>query len=117
MIAYVSIGNSDDKLSQRDWVLLQLDTKQVIHDAGAVIHGEWHSYPDSIFQNACLCFDVDENKVPELKGTLAAIAVEYRQDSIAWASIVQTEFLGQQTHTLNHPNSDRWTGGDKKDAQ
>lgn len=94
MIVYVSVGNSDDKLSQRRWVLLQLEVKTAIHSAGALIHGEWYSGPDSIYQNACTCFEIDDAKVPELKGDLAGIAKIYEQDSIAWAQAPTTEFLG-----------------------
>lgn len=94
MIAYVSIGNSDDKLNQRQWVLFLLETKTAIHETGALIHGEWHSYPDSIYQNACFCFEVDDEKVPELKGDLAGLAQVYQQESIAWVEAPTTEFLG-----------------------
>lgn len=95
MIVYVGIGNSDDKLPQRDWVLFQLDTRQAIKDAAGYVIGDWHSFPDSIFQNACICFDLDDDKAPELKGTLAAIATQYRQDSIAWA-VADTQMLRGQ---------------------
>ncbi len=115
---YVAIGNSDDKLSQNRWVCFLLDTKQAIHDSGALIHGEWTSYPDSIYQNACFCFEIDDDKVPELKGELTAIAVVYDQDAISWVETTATEFLGaSKQYKLNHPKSDRWTGGDKKAAK
>ncbi len=114
---YVSIGNSDDKLAQRDWVCFLIDVKQSIHDAGAVFFGDWHSFPDSIYQNACFCFELDNDKVPELKGVLAALATQYHQDAISWVETTKTEFIGPRGHTLNHPRSDRWTGGDKKDAK
>lgn len=94
MIAYISIGNSGDKLPQRMWVAFQLETKMVIQSTTALIHGEWHSAPDTIYQNACYCIDISPDEIPELKGTLAGLAKEFNQDSIAWAEAPVTEFLG-----------------------
>ncbi len=120
-VVYVAIGNSDDKLGQSRWACFQIDTKDAIMAAADTIHGDWHSYPDSIYQNACFCFEIDPDKVPELKGTLAAIATEYQQDAIAWNKVTGTDFLGpsspQASNRLGHHGSDRWTGGDKKGAR
>lgn len=116
MIVYLGFGNSDDKLPQRDWALLQITLKEALHVFGGTVYGEWHSYPDSMFQNACLALDIDDEKIPEAKGIVRAVAVEFKQDAIAWNEVTETEFLGPTGHTLNHPNSDRWTGGDKKDV-
>lgn len=97
MMALVCIGNSDDKLSQQEWVAFQLDVKLAMrYEADAHIHGEWHSYPDSIYQNAAWCIDIeDDDKMWELKGKLAAIAQIYRQDAITWNELTGTVFLGQ----------------------
>lgn len=93
-VIYIGIGNSDDKLSQREWALLQIEVKQALHERNANLIGEWHSYPDSIFQNACFALDVDQALVPELKGDLTALATMYKQDAIAWAEAPTTEMLG-----------------------
>lgn len=114
---YVAIGNSDDKLPQRRWACFQIDTEQAIHDSGATVHGVWHSAPESIYQNACYCFEIEEAKTPELKGTLAGIAKEYQQDAIAWSVTTSAEFLGTKPASLHHAGSDRWTGGDRKDER
>lgn len=100
MIVYVSIGNSDDKLNQRDWALFQIELQEILHSAGGLFHGEWYSNPNSIFQNCCILVELDENRVPELKGVLAALAQEYRQDAIAWAHAPHTEFLGPPKATI-----------------
>lgn len=112
MIVYLGFGNSDNKLTQREWVLLQIELKQVIHNAGVQILGEWHSYPDSIFQNACFAFGTldDPGKTADLQGTIKAIAVEFKQDAIAWNEVTETQFLGPGDHVMTHPGSDHWTG-------
>lgn len=94
-VIYIGIGNSDDKLPQREWALFQIDVKQLLRQRDAFLIGEWHSYPDSIFQNACYAIDVDDAQVPELKGDLAAMATVYKQDAIAWAEAPNTEMLGK----------------------
>ena len=99
-IVYISIGNSDDKLTQRKWS----DFVAVIQDAltGAVerghatLHGSWRSPSDAPWQNACWCveFSSDPLAVGPLRDLLAEVAVIYRQDSIAWAEVKATEFVG-----------------------
>lgn len=84
-IVYVAIGNSDDKLSQLRWAQFVDDVRRLIKRYSQVVHGDWRSNPDSPFQNACWCFEVDEKwGIAPLKNTLAKIAAEYEQDSIAW---------------------------------
>lgn len=97
MIVYVSIGNSDDRLSQREWALYQIDLQQLLHDAGGLFHGEWYSNPNSIFQNACICMEIADAATPPLKIKLVMLAKKYRQDSIAWAIAPTTEFLGSSS--------------------
>lgn len=95
MNVLVGIGNSDNRLTQQEWVAFLLEVKKVLrYEANAHIHGDWHSYPDSIYQNAAWCVEVDDEKVPELKGALSAIAHIYRQEAIAWNEMTEVEFLG-----------------------
>jgi len=96
MIVYVSIGNTDDKLSQKDWALFQIDLQRLLHDAGGMFHGEWYSNPNSIYQNACICLELVDGLEPGLKIRLAQLAKKYRQESIAWAEVPATEFLGKK---------------------
>lgn len=102
MIVYVSIGNSDDKLTQHEWAGFQIELQTTLQAAGGFFHGEWYSNPNSIFQNHCICLEVDDEEVPELKGNLAALAVEFRQDAIAWAEVSTTRFLGPEPQTFAH---------------
>jgi hypothetical protein len=97
---YISIGNSDDKLSQADWSSYVLDVDRAFDASvrynGARVHGRWYSHPVEPWQNACWCAEWDAelaHVVDALKRKLAALGREYRQDSIAWAEAT-TEFIG-----------------------
>jgi hypothetical protein len=98
MIVYISIGNSDDKLTQVEWShFCQETTLAVIGYAGKV-HGRWFSLPDSRYQNACWCVEFDyatggDDNAAALKEELAVLARECKQDSIAWAEVKETEFI------------------------
>lgn len=89
---YVSIGNSDDKLTQAEWATFCASTLAEIKTWSRQIHGDWHSLPNARWQNMCICFEVDDTAIDYLKTQLAKQAERYRQDSIAWAP-AQTEFL------------------------
>lgn len=93
---YVSIGNSDDKLSQEDWSLFHGTVHRVL--SRWQLHGAWISESTSPYQNACWCVVLPDSEwtVTNVKQTLKAIASVYRQDSITWAEAPVTEFLGPQ---------------------
>jgi hypothetical protein len=110
MIVYLGFGNSDDKLTQRDWARLQLELKRALLDHGVEWLGDWHSYPDSIYQNACYGFHLDDDKAPELMGVIKAIAIEFKQDAIAWNRVSESLFLGPKYHLGNrHPDEQSWS--------
>lgn len=94
MIVYISIGNSDDKLSQREWALFFSQTALLVQ-RHAKVHGQWASEPASAWQNACWCVEVATgDKAEFIKAELVGLAFTFRQDSIAWAEVRETEFLG-----------------------
>jgi hypothetical protein len=101
---YISIGNSDDRLSQAEWSCFVLDVDRAFEMAvryeGARVHGRWLSRADDPWQNACWSADWHDDLafvVDALKRKLTALARTYRQDSIAWAVVAETEFLGAVT--------------------
>lgn len=102
MVVYVSIGNSDDKLTQGDWATFYSAVGDVIDRTARVVHGAWVSVSTDPWQNACWCFEVasdpdpDYDKARWLRGQLANLAKAYEQDSIAWAQVSSTEFLGAE---------------------
>lgn len=102
MIVYVSIGNSDDKLTQEQWATFVNAVQETIDNAlryagdGSSIHGRWLSEPASKYQNACWCIEFMDAlcpEIPPLRNWLRNLARIYNQDSIAWAEAIKVEFL------------------------
>ena len=90
---YVSIGNSDDKLTQADWCQFYAMVNGAVREHAWKIHGRWASMPDDPWQNACWCIEISDQEAVRLKGKLRLEAKAWRQDSIAWAPVAETEFL------------------------
>lgn len=90
---YISIGNSDDKLTQAEWAAFLIDTHKALADATKDFHGSWFSHPGAPWQNACWCIEIADGVASKLKDALRRVAANYRQDSIAWAEAPTTEFL------------------------
>jgi hypothetical protein len=89
---YVSIGNSDDKLTQQRWNQFWARTHRAVFAYAAQVHGDWISAGSSPWQNACWCFEIPGPAARTLKFELGRIAAEFGQDSVAWAE-ARTEFL------------------------
>lgn len=92
MTTYISIGNSDDKLSQAEWAHFVSDVDGLINSYASTKHGRWMSLPDDPWQNACWCIEASDKAQMFLRDALTNSARAYRQDSIAWAA-AETEFL------------------------
>lgn len=94
---YISIGNSDDKLTQSRWHQYFVETGFRIRRAAEAgkgkVHGQWVSEPASAWQNACWCAELHPDSAELLKLSLAHLAADFEQDSIAWA-VASTEFIG-----------------------
>lgn len=91
-IVYVSIGNSDDKLPQSNWAEFQVALYDTVRKQAEQVHGVWYSDSTSEFQNACVCADVPDALMWQLREELEGLAADFGQDSIALA-IAQTEFI------------------------
>lgn len=95
--AYVTIGNSDDKLTQREWAAFLLRTHLLLDEYASKMHGSWFSGPGAEWQNACWCVEVSEARAPHLQDGLRLLGREFRQDSVAWAEAPKVEFLGPKS--------------------
>ena len=93
LTVYVSIGNSDDKLTQQRWHEFWVATRNSVMRQARQVHGEWLSIGCAPYQNACICLEIGLADAPFLKAELRTLAAEFGQDSIAWAE-ARTEFLG-----------------------
>jgi hypothetical protein len=94
VVVYISIGNSDDKLTQKEWTAFIVAILARIKPLARAAHGEWFSAPQAPWQNACWCleFPDDPAVLTEVREVLAEIRDDFRQDSIAFA-VAQTEFI------------------------
>ena len=81
----VSIGNSDDKLSQERWSEFWGAVMDTIYLASnKQVHGVWMSASASPFQNAAWAFELEPFQRAGLRRQLATIAAQYEQESVAW---------------------------------
>lgn len=90
---YVSIGNSDDKLTQARWSAFYQQVEIIIRDRARRMYGVWLSCPAAEYQNACIAFGVDADDAVFLKDQLRDLAARFGQDSIAWAEAPETLFI------------------------
>jgi hypothetical protein len=95
VFAYISLGNSDDKLTQRRWASF---VRVVAHDASLIgkhVHGVWYSAPPSRYQNACIAVELEDDVavLEDLRSMLREHARTYGQESIALALVEETEFI------------------------
>ncbi len=99
MTYYVSIGNSDDKLTQKEWSEFCQELRGFFNyeqNSGAIqIHGIWYSASSSQYQNMCIAFVFLANnhvQVGDYEIFLAGLAKMYQQDYIAFAK-ANTKFI------------------------
>jgi hypothetical protein len=97
---YISIGNSDDKLTQAEWAEFTADVDREISAScryvGSTVHGRWYSLPNEPWQNACWCIEFADDLVRflvDLRNSLAVICARHRQDAITWMA-GSVEFIG-----------------------
>lgn len=94
ILVYISIGNSDDKLTQKEWSQFWIEFAAEVISVAKVIHGAWFSNPAGQFQNACWCVEFEnEIKEKEARQTATEVRQRFRQDSVAWAFVPETEFI------------------------
>lgn len=98
-VVYITIGNSDDKLSQAEWAAFQQRTDSIVAPPKTWVYGRWTSLPTSPFQNACWCVRVDPRDVERMRRELADLALEFRQDAIAWAEAT-AEMIGASSRRV-----------------
>lgn len=99
-IAYITIGNSDDKLPQKRWAEFVSTVGVAVVNAasmpGARVHGAWVSRSAAAQQEACWALELPTAPahVEQIRAWLVGLARAYAQGSIVWAEAPTTEFLG-----------------------
>jgi hypothetical protein len=96
--AYITIGNSDNKLTQAQWSEFRHAVDLAVSQAaaeGACVQFHGYSLPAAPWQNAMWAIELPDD-LPlvrqELRHRVAQLAWIYNQDSIAWAQ-ADVEFL------------------------
>ena len=88
----VLIGNSDDKLSQKDWNYFVANVKDIIWIFEKETHFIGSSDPFSEYQSGCFVFVIEENQLNALKERLLITRQRYKQDFVALI-VGNTEFI------------------------
>lgn len=88
----VQIGNSDDKLTQKEWSDFVAETGKALITRTGLIHFHSCSHGGAQWQNAAWVATISSSPLGYLRGDLAALAKKFRQDSIA-LTVGDTEFL------------------------
>jgi hypothetical protein len=89
--AIIQIGNSDDKLSQKEWGRFVARTEGVVLNYAEQIHFYASSDGGKPWQNAAWIFTHNGN--PGLSCELSTVAKDFNQDSIA-LTVGDTEMVG-----------------------
>lgn len=93
VIVYISIGNSDDELTQAEWSQYAVEIITRVVSIGAT-HGAWYSLPNTPYQNACWCVEFGSAAdLTEGREVATEVRKKWRQDSIAWAEVPETQFI------------------------
>lgn len=91
---YVSIGNSDDKLTQYRWSQYIREVRQAVLLHADKIHFFGFSGPDTWHQSAAWAAQFEHlDQEQNLGDQLKEIAGRYDQDSIAWAVLGEVTFI------------------------
>ncbi|SDT74318.1 hypothetical protein [Actinoplanes derwentensis] len=98
-VVHIAIGNSDDRLTPRQWSALMTAVGGAVSRAavmpGARVHGAWTSGNHLPWQNACWCSPLPAGQrfVTVRRIRLGRLASRFRQGPIARA-VAGTEFIG-----------------------
>lgn len=79
----VQIGNSDDRLSQKEWAVFYDQIERIIQQWGGEIHFSGASHTAAPWQNAAWVFNMRTRFREVLVDSLKDLCAQFRQDSIA----------------------------------
>lgn len=88
----ILIGNSDDKLSQKQWAEFVGNIEYWVKKFCSNIHFSGGSANNLPWQNYCIVFEVEKDKEIWIKENIIELKQKYNQNSIAWID-GQTIFL------------------------
>jgi hypothetical protein len=79
----IQIGNSDDKLAQREWSEYWAEIETEVMDLAVEKHFCGGSGTINPWQNFCWVIEIEESNIQPLVNRIRVIREKYRQDSVA----------------------------------
>lgn len=89
----ILIGNSDDKLTQKEWSQYAMDVSLLVQNWASKVHFEGGSASGSEWQNACWVVEWSTADLANLNEELSQLAAHWRQESIAVITGGVTRFV------------------------
>ena len=80
----IQIGNSDDRLTQKDWASFVADVARAVESCPGRVHFAGASPGSEPWQNYCVVVEVESQFVELLRGEVESVRRRWRQDSVAW---------------------------------
>lgn len=80
----IQIGNSDDKLTQKEWAQFVDAVHMSISNRCEEMHFSGGSSNNAIWQNFAWVFTCQEKHIDTLKSRISAVGGTFKQDSVAW---------------------------------
>lgn len=80
----IQIGNTDDKLSQREWSEFAMLADKIIHTYCREIHFHGCSNPVAFWQNCAWVVNCPTDNLKPLAADLVKLRTMFKQDSVAW---------------------------------
>ena len=80
----ILIGNSDDKLTQKDWATFSRYIESAVKSMSPSVHFNGRSLPDDRWQNAAWVIEIEDDQAARLKEWIREIKAHYKQESVAW---------------------------------
>lgn len=91
--AYMTIGNSDNRLTQGQWSQYCAAAHALVHFHHVDVFFVGYSAPFSQYQNACFSFTYRAAVEDELRKEIAELAFRFNQNNIALALIDAAELV------------------------
>lgn len=88
----IQIGNSDDKLTQREWSAFCQAVNEAVSSRCRKVYFNGGSHWRAPWQNACWVAEVDNDDRAPLKEALRNLRIAYRQESVA-VTFGETQFI------------------------
>lgn len=99
-VVFVSIGNSDNKLTQAEWNQYCLEVETYCDHLSTRFYAKCYSLSNAPFQNAVFSMECPATTISSLRSCLSMAANKYRQDSIAMNVCDSTDMVSPAKPTV-----------------